>query len=215
MTVQGANTRERILDAAETLVLEHGFAGTGIQAILGRAELTKGGFFYHFSSKAELARALLQRYANRDLAQLDAMLERVERLTDDPVRRALLFVGLYEDALETTEDPDPGCLFASYCYEAGLLDDETLEIVRRSLLEWRERLGDLLRRAFDARPPRAEVDPDDLADAFTAIVEGGLVLGRALQDRSVVARQLRQYRTYLELLFREERGGGAGTLEGG
>lgn len=214
MTVQGANTRKRILDAAEALVLEHGFAGTGIESILERADLTKGGFFYHFSSKAELARALLKRYAARDLAELDALLERVERLTDDPVRKALLFVGLYEDAVARAEDPNPGCLFASYCYEAGLLDDETLEIAGRTLLAWRERLGGLLRRAFEARPPRAEVDPDDLADAFTAVVEGGLVLGRALQDPSVVARQLRQYRTYLELLFGDGRGGAAGVREG-
>ena len=38
-----------------------------------------------------------------------------------------------------------------------------------------------------------------------AIIEGGLILSRSYGDAHLVARQSRQFRNYLTLLFRENR----------
>jgi AcrR family transcriptional regulator len=50
------NTRERILEVAETAVLEKGFAATSIEELIAAVGITKGGFFYHFRDKGELAK---------------------------------------------------------------------------------------------------------------------------------------------------------------
>jgi AcrR family transcriptional regulator len=55
------NARERILDAAETVLLRSGSGGLSIDAVVREAELSKGGFFHHFTSKDELLAAILQR----------------------------------------------------------------------------------------------------------------------------------------------------------
>jgi hypothetical protein len=39
-------------------------------------------------------------------------------------------------------------------------------------------------------PPRQPVDLDALADMISVLVEGGLVLGRALSDGSILPRQV-------------------------
>lgn len=55
--------RERILEAAERLILEGGVGQLSIDAVLGRAGLSKGAFFHHFESKDALLAALIERLA--------------------------------------------------------------------------------------------------------------------------------------------------------
>jgi TetR/AcrR family transcriptional repressor of nem operon len=201
MPRKGAETREQILDAAEQLFLAQGYGGTPVDAIVERTGLTKGAFFHHFASKHDLARALMERYAALDHRQFEDHLERARRLSRDPLQQVLIVVGLYEEMMERRTDPFPGCLFASYCYQAGLFGDEVHAIIRASLLEWREVVGSMLAAAMAARPPRLPVDAAEVADMFLAVTEGAFVLSKTLDEPALIAKQIRQYRNYLELLF--------------
>lgn len=201
MPRDGSATRERILDAAEELILDHGFAATSVDRVLERTGLTKGSFFYHFRSKAELARALVERYAAQDRDKLEEFMGRAERLSGDPLQQVLIFVGLFEEAAESLTEPYPGCLFASYCYESRQFDPGTMGVISATFLAWRERLGGKLREAMARHTPRREVDPDSLADLITTVFEGSFIMSRTLQDPAMVAGHLRHYRNYLELLF--------------
>ena len=93
MPRDGSTTRTAIMDAAEGLILETGFAATSVDRVIERAGITKGTFFYHFNSKAALAQALVERYAALDLGNLDDKMTRAEKLARDPVQQLLLFVG--------------------------------------------------------------------------------------------------------------------------
>ena len=55
ITEKGADTRRRITLAGTHLFLEHGYSGTSLSQILAASEVTKGGFYFHFASKAVLA----------------------------------------------------------------------------------------------------------------------------------------------------------------
>lgn len=52
-------TRNAILDAAAAVFDERGFDGASLSEILSKAGVTKGALYFHFSSKEELARALI------------------------------------------------------------------------------------------------------------------------------------------------------------
>jgi TetR/AcrR family transcriptional repressor of nem operon len=194
-------TRERILDAAEALILDHGFAATSVDSVVARAGITKGAFFHHFGSKADLAHALIERFARADREFFAAQLERARRLASDPLQQVLLLIGLYEEAFEAMEEPTPGCLFASYIYENKLFDEATLAVLRESTLHWRYQMRALLEEVARKHPPRLEVDMDSLADLFYSITEGAYVMMKTLGDRSLLPRQARHLRHYLELLF--------------
>jgi AcrR family transcriptional regulator len=56
---QAERSRERLLDAAAEEFWLHGFAGCRIQDVLDRAEMTKGGLYHHFTTKHDLADALV------------------------------------------------------------------------------------------------------------------------------------------------------------
>lgn len=58
---KGAQTAERILDAAETLFAEHGYAGTALRDVATRVGLRTPSLYNHFASKESLYAAVLER----------------------------------------------------------------------------------------------------------------------------------------------------------
>jgi AcrR family transcriptional regulator len=111
---QGEATRERIIQAARELVVEHGYAGVSTAEVLDRAAVSRGGLYHHFASKDQL---------------MAAVLEAVER---DVIVRL---------AAAVAEQPDP---FSALATGAQWYLDECMsstELQRVGLLEGRKALG--------------------------------------------------------------------------
>lgn len=204
MPRNGDATRVAIMDAAERLILDRGYAGTPIDDVLAATGVTKGAFFHHFPSKRELAHALIARYVEADLAHLEAKLARAEAGTEDPLQQLLAFVRLFVEEASALVAPYPGCLFGSYCYEAGLFDDDITGMIASTFLRWRERLSRKLEEVAAVHAPRRDVDLASLADHITVTFEGAYIVSRVLGETGVVAAQLGHHRTYLELLFEDD-----------
>ena len=64
-------TRDRILDAAQTILLRDGGDRLTIASVAKEARISKGGLFYHFASKQELVEGLIERYTR----EFDLLLE--------------------------------------------------------------------------------------------------------------------------------------------
>ena len=56
-----AATKERLLDTAEALFMEHGFEATSLRSITATAAVNLAAVNYHFGSKEELFEAVLTR----------------------------------------------------------------------------------------------------------------------------------------------------------
>jgi TetR/AcrR family transcriptional repressor of nem operon len=201
MPRDGKATRSRILDAAQDIVLERGFAATSVDAVLADAGVTKGAFFHHFPSKVELGRALVERYAAADERMLEEFMAVAEADTDDPAEQLVSFVRQYEEAAVDLAARQPGCLFVSFIYESKLVGDGTGDIIDTAIRQWRSRLLAKLEAAVRAHPPAAAVDLPSLADQVFTTFEGGFILARAMNDPSHLSAQLAHLRHYLELLF--------------
>ena len=201
MPRDGAATRERILEAAQRLVLERGFAGTSVDAVLAEASVTKGGFFHHFPSKQALGLALVERYAAVDLQALEDFMAGAEASADDPAEQVVAFVRLFEQAVVALAEVQPGCLFGSFVYERELAAPGTEEIISHSIHTWRERVLAKLQEAAQAHPPVIDADMPSLADQIFTSFQGGFILARATNDPEHLRRQLAHVRQYIELLF--------------
>ena len=195
------NTRKKIMDEAQSLILDHGFGATTVDAIIQNAGVSKGAFFHHFSSKSELGYELVKRYADADAEHLEKTLDKSERLSKDPLQQLLVFVKLFEEEMNELEEPYPGCLLASYCYQSALFDDDILKLIRNSMLAWRKRVFEKLDIISQKYPPKDNVDLESLADMLLVIFEGAFVLSQSLQETKMIAKQLSHYHTYISLLF--------------
>lgn len=58
------NTRERIQAVARDLFAEHGLRNTSLQDIAAQLEITKPALYYHFSSREDLVRSIVQPMAD-------------------------------------------------------------------------------------------------------------------------------------------------------
>ena len=74
-----ADTKTRILDAAEKLFVEHGFEATSLRSLTSAAGVNLAAVNYHFGSKEELFQAVLTRRLDPMNQERIELLERVER----------------------------------------------------------------------------------------------------------------------------------------
>ena len=64
-TLQRSQTRERILEAAETVFADNGYHDALVDEIGKRTSMSKGGLYFHFPSKEDLFFAVMDRLANK------------------------------------------------------------------------------------------------------------------------------------------------------
>lgn len=195
------DAKERILDFAEAAILEKGFGATSIEELIAAAGITKSGFFYHFPDKTELARQLLTRYIAREDALFDELFKRADELNEDPLHGFLVGLKMLAEILTDLPSGHPGCLIASYCYQERLFDQQVRDLNTQAVLAWRKRFSDRLHVIAERYPPRINVDLDDLADMLSVIADGGIILSKAVKDKTALPRQVMLYREFVRSVF--------------
>ena len=74
-----ADTKTRILDAAESLFMEHGFEATSLRSLTTAASVNLAAVNYHFGTKEELFQAVLTRRLDPMNQERIELLQRLER----------------------------------------------------------------------------------------------------------------------------------------
>lgn len=131
-------TKARLLDAAEALLAERGFAGMSIRALAARAGASVSAAHYHFGSKRGLVTAVfvarIEPINAARLARLDAL---VERDAPDPPR--------LEDVVDSLVRPS----FEAWRQSEALGRPATPHILAQLHADRAARLEDLKRRLFE------------------------------------------------------------------
>lgn len=177
---------------------DHGYSATSIDEVIAASDSSKGAFFHHFQSKADLAHHVTERYVASDLANLAAALDAVAGI-EDPVARVLEFVRFFEDSGDEIMSAQSGCLYATVLAERELTGQDINTLVAQATEQWRVALVELLRPAL--RSQRRDLDVDALADHLYVTFEGGFILCRTLQDSAHIRAQLKVFRQLLEALL--------------
>lgn len=196
-----ANTRQQILDVAESAVLAKGFGATSIDELIAAVGISKSGFFYHFKDKTELARALLQRYIDRDEEVFDDIFDRADSLDEDPLHSFLIGLKLLAEVFADLPNGHPGCMVAAVCYHERLFDQEVRDLNARAVFGWRKRFLARLRRIAEVYPPRLDIQLEDLADMLSGVADGAIILSRVTGDTKALPRQMMLYRDFVRLVF--------------
>lgn len=197
------STRERILQAAESIILQNGFSGTSLEDIIQKAAITKGGFFYHFEGKKGLAKGLVERYLQQDAVLFDSLFLLAEQSSSDPLQQLLKFLLLFAETIQQLEETHPGCLVAGFTYESQQFDEEIRELIHQGVTSWRKMILLRLNASVKTHSIHEGISLDHLADMFTSIVEGGIILSRVYGNNDALYHQVLLYRDYISLVFKE------------
>ena len=177
---KGAETRERIMEIAEASVLAKGFGATSIEEVIAEAGITKSGFFYHFKDKNELARDMMLRYVEENDRIFDDVFSRGRQLSDDPLQSFLITLKLLAETHgRPAERPprlprSPRSPIRSACSTARCATSSPRAVQR--LERAVPRRARTRSRAFIRRA--RHVDLDDVADMFSCVVDGGIIMSQ-------------------------------------
>ena len=166
-TVVHVDARERLIDATAELLPRDGYSAMSPASIQRLAGVGQGSMYHHFSGKAELARAALERNADTLMAACEA----ATRGEGTPVQRVCAY-------LQRERDPLLGCPVGRVAQDREVVEDERLrEPIGEMFAALEQRIAAVL--ADDAR-----IDaPTELAAMVVAVLQGAYVLARAAGER--------------------------------
>lgn len=124
--------RDRLLDAAESVVARDGVSNLTLETVAREAGVSKGGLLYHFPSKSALITAVVERLATRcELDQCTA----TQGDAGGPGAFVRAYLAIRAEPLDPQEKPIHTALLAA----AGT-DPQYLDPFRKRLAEWQQRL---------------------------------------------------------------------------
>ncbi|MEH0422553.1 TetR/AcrR family transcriptional regulator [Streptomyces sp. B21-083] len=167
-------TRQKLYEAAVTLIAEQGFSATTVDEIAERAGVAKGTVYYNFASKSVLFEELLRHGVELLAASLREAAERTDReggtkvdALDAMIRAGLVFISRYPAFTQ---------LYVAELWRTNRTWQSTLMVVRQQAVAVIE---DVLREAVTGGELSDEIDIP-----LTAAALVGMVLVAALDWQS-------------------------------
>jgi len=192
--------RDKIIDTAMRLFYRQGYHRTGIMQIREQAGVTTSGFFYHFSSKADLAAAVAKRY--KQLLPSEVFLPML-RTIGDPVERVFAVIDGYREILEKKQF-SAGCPMGRMAMEISDSNPKAATILNEAFSAWVATVKTWLLEAADRFPP--ETDLAKLAMFVLVTMEGAVMLSRSTRNFDPFDESVEELQRYFELLCAKARG---------
>lgn len=176
LTARGAATRKRIITAAADLMRAKGVAGTTFDEVSAASGTSKSQLYHHFPDKPSLARAVVELRAETVLEANEQQLRRLSSLAglkrwrDFIVQNVAMRDGAY------------GCMLGSLASELADRDDQARISLQQHFETWRRLFIDGLARMIDNATLRPDADPDQLATAIMAALQGGYLLSQTAHN---------------------------------
>jgi len=175
LTRRGRETRQRIVAAAAELMFENGVAETTLEDIRAAAGVSGSQVYHYFEDKQALVRAVIDYQAG---AVLDTQGAHLDRLDTMPGLRAWRdFLVGHQRRLGCRGGCPVGALGAEVAET-----DAASRAAARGLRRWEGRIRDGFRAMHARGGLPAATDPDDLALATLAALQGGLLLTQIQRD---------------------------------
>ena len=168
--IKGEKSKEHLVECSARLFLKNGYNATGINQILSEAGMTKGSFYFYFTSKKELAIEVAKYYNNKILNWIfDASVGRKWEAFAAEVTNILIGRAANKEIF--------GCPIAVLGMETAFMEPDVTTTYYNSLLNLRNLFKDVIERTGYSGQ-----DAELLADRAFALYEGYLLLYRVSKD---------------------------------
>ncbi|MBS2538261.1 TetR family transcriptional regulator [Catenulispora sp. NF23] len=165
-----ASKRDLILQAAVGMIAQSGVRGLRVEEIAAKAGASTGLIYYHFKDRAGLLRATLDYIsdrADRYTAQAIAM---AKDAGDSDARSELEQTLLLE--LQDTDEIRENSTAWGELRASAIFDTDLRERLEGATAAWVAEMAERVALAQEAGQAREGVEPEDVAERLTALVEG-------------------------------------------
>lgn len=168
---QSATARERLLDQGVTLLMEQGYHGAGLQAILKGVGIPKGSFYHYFSSKEAFGAEVIGHYIEPFIQALDRQLQRADITGQQALRN--YFRELIEESAR--REFRGGCLLGNLMGEIGETSPLCREALRSAVHRYRDKVAEAIGRGQREGVFRQDLDTGSMADLLVNQWQGALL----------------------------------------
>jgi TetR/AcrR family transcriptional repressor of nem operon len=176
LTRRGQETRRRIVAAAAELMFENGVAETTLEDIRSAAGVSGSQVYHYFEDKQALVRAVIDHQAD---VVLDAQGDHLDHLDTVPGLRAWRdFIVEHQRQLGCRG----GCPIGALGAEVAETDAAARVAAARALRRWEGRIRAGLQTMHARGGLAASTDPEQLALATLAALQGGLLMAQLERD---------------------------------
>ncbi len=174
LTPKGQAARDRIVAEAARLMFERGVAGTSVEDVKTAASVSSSQLYHYFADKQALVRAVIAHQTDVVLEAQQPLLGRLDSLEALRAWRDL--------AIEFQRRDHPGCPIGSLTGELARTNLDARADLAAGFGRWESAIRDglcAMRERGDLHP---SADPDRLALALLAALQGGLLLTQARRE---------------------------------
>ena len=172
LTERGRRTRQRIVEATGQQILAAGIGGTTLDQVRAQTLTSKSQLFHYFpDGKAELVRAVAAWEGEQLLAAQEPFVHDLSTWACwESWRTALVTYYLHRGRW--------ACPIGSLATQLAMTDERTAAEIAAGMTAWRELLAAGVARMQAGGQIEAGADPQRLAAAILAAIQGGLVLSQ-------------------------------------
>ena len=179
------STKQRLLDVGLAMLLEHGYHGLGIQALLKAARTPKGSFYHHFRDKEDFALQVIDQYMQHVHAGLDECLGDRDRPPLERVRRFFELTGQ-----SYKKDGYLGCLMGGLGQELSGANVVFRRRIEQCFSEIAARTADCLEEARQRGDISAKSDTRRMASLLVDCWEGAALRSRLRKNEAPLTAML-------------------------
>lgn len=169
-TPKGLATRERIVEAAANLIHERGVAGTTTEDVRDAADVSSSQLYHYFEDKMALVRAVIAYQTDAVIGAQDEFLGHLDSM--QALRGWRDFLVRFQRGVRCAG----GCPLGTLSTEIAEIIPEFRIDLNRAFTRWEDGIRSGLRAMHVRGALRKDADPDRLATALLAAVQGGLLL---------------------------------------
>lgn len=181
-------TKQRLLEAGLSLLLEHGYNDLGIQGLLAATGIPKGSFYHHFEGKEDFALQVIDAYMAQVHAGLDACLQDATR---PPLARVRRFFELTQEKYRS--EGYMGCLLGGVGQELSGVSDVFRRKIEGCFSVIAGRLAGCLEEARERGDIPSDSDVRQMADILVDCWEGAALRSRLRRDPDSLSKMLDFY----------------------
>ncbi|MBX6322592.1 MAG: TetR/AcrR family transcriptional regulator [Rhodospirillaceae bacterium] len=196
-TARGEESRRRVLEAALGVFRTKGYTATTVDDLCAAAGVTKGSFFHHFDSKEAAALAAVAHW-NEVTGELFATAPYWK--IDDPRARLLAYLD-FRAELVRGDLPKFTCLLGTLVQETFASHPALQAACGAGIEAHAQTLAPTIEAAKGKYAPDAEWSAESLARHTQAVLQGGFVLAKAMNDPQAALDAIVHLKRYLEALF--------------
>jgi TetR/AcrR family transcriptional repressor of nem operon len=195
MSNRPVTTKERILDAAEGLMLAKSFHSVGLNEILTAVQVPKGSFYHYFKSKEQFGVEMLQHYVDGATAYKTRMLL-APVPEPDPLRRLMTYLEGTIVKSHESEGKCP-CLVIKLAAEVGDFSEPMRGVLAQGIRQWIAILQQLLEQGLASGSIAKRVDPVAMAAVIQDLWTGAMQRAATARETTPLRDALAFIRTLL------------------